>query len=311
MTVLAKPEEKEYTDYLMGYFTGNGVGQEAVSFSTSQDGFSWKNLNNGKPVFVSELGTKGLRDPFLLRSAEGDRFYLIATDLCIAADGDWWKAQSRGSISIMIWESEDLVHWSEQRMVEINQKTAGCTWAPEAYYDKKTGEYLVFWASRVSTDGFARQRIYYVKTRDFVTFTEPKAWISYDYDTIDTTVIEENGVYYRFTKYEGESRIILESSDSLLGTWTRVKSDTLYAQQGVEGPCCFALNPEDEYEGNKYLLLLDNYGGSGYYIMMSEELSGGIFEKKKGYSLPKPRPRHGTVLALTKDEYERLKEAEW
>mgnify|MGYP002508627035 CR=1 FL=1 len=93
-------------------------------------------------------------------SGSGDRFFLIATDLCIAADGDWWKAQTEGSRSIMIWESEDLVHWSEQRMVEVNKKTAGCTWAPEAYYDEVTGEYLVFWASRVSSDGYARQRVY-------------------------------------------------------------------------------------------------------------------------------------------------------
>ncbi|MGN0507488.1 MAG: immunoglobulin-like domain-containing protein [Lachnospiraceae bacterium] len=306
VTVLAKPEEKVYTDYLFAYFTGNGAGQEAISFAVSSDGFSWETLNNKKPVLTSELGTKGVRDPFLLRSAEGDRFFLIATDLCIAADGDWWKAQTRGSLAVMIWESEDLVHWSEQRMVTINQKTAGCTWAPEAYYDEKTGEYLVFWASRVSTDNYARQRVYYVKTRDFVNFTEPKVWIGYDHDTIDTTVIKEGELYYRFTKYEGESRIILECADSLLGNWTRVESESLYAQEGVEGPCCFALNEEDVQDGMRYALLLDNYGGSGYYMMVTADLKDAVFEKKKGYTLPRPRPRHGTVISLTKEEYEQV-----
>lgn len=309
VTVLAKPQEKEYTDYLFAYFTGNGANQEAISFAVSQDGFSWSTLNNRKPVLVSELGTKGLRDPFLLRSAEGDRFFLIATDLCIAADGDWWKAQTKGSRSIMIWESEDLVHWSEQRMVEVNKKTAGCTWAPEAYYDEVTGEYLVFWASRVSSDGYARQRVYYVKTRDFVNFTEPKVWIGYDHDTIDTTVIKEGDLYYRFTKYEGESRIILEYAERLLDTWTRVESESLYAQEGVEGPCCFALNAEDVQEGVNYALLLDQYGGSGYYIMTCGSLSDGVFEKKTGYTLPRPRPRHGTVIPLAKEEYEGVVEA--
>lgn len=309
VTVLAKPEEKQYTDYLFAYFTGDSANQEAISFAVSTDGFSWNTLNNHKPVISSELGTKGLRDPFLLRSAEGDRFYLIATDLCIAADGDWWKAQTKGSRSIMIWESDDLVHWSEQRMVEINKKTAGCTWAPEAYYDEMTGEYLVFWASRVSTDGYARQRIYYVKTRDFVNFTEPKVWIGYDHDTIDTTVIKEGDLYYRFTKYEGEARIILECAERLLGTWTRVESDSLYAQEGVEGPCCFALNADDAKEGETYALLLDQYGGSAYYIMVCDRLSDGVFEKKTGYTLPRPRPRHGTVISLTKEEYEAVMEA--
>lgn len=309
VTVLSKPQREEMTDYLFAYFTGNGAGQESISFATSKDGFSWETLNNKKPVLTSELGTKGLRDPFLLRSAEGDRFFLIATDLCIASDGDWWKAQSKGSKAIMIWESEDLVHWSEQRMVTVNQSSAGCTWAPEAFYDERTGEYLVYFASRVGSDNFAKQRVYYVKTRDFVHFTEPKVWIDYDFDTIDTTVIKEGKRYYRFTKYEGESRIILEYADSLLGTWTRIPSDSLFAQEGVEGPCCFALNPDDVQDGMRYALLLDNFVGSGYYMMVTDDLSGAEFIKKKGYSLPRPRPRHGTVIALTSKEYQRVQDA--
>lgn len=309
VVVLARPEAVETTDYLFAYFTGNGAGQEAISFAVSRDGFSWETLNQKQPVLVSTLGTKGLRDPFLLRSAEGDRFFLIATDLCIASDGDWWKAQSGGSRSIMVWESADLVHWSEQRMVTVNQSSAGCTWAPEAYYDEKTGEYLVFFASRVGKDGYAKQRIYYVKTRDFIHFTEPEIWMDYAFDTIDTTVIREGDRYYRFTKYEGESRIILECADSLLGVWERVPSDSLDAQKGVEGPCCFALNADDAGQGANYALLLDNYGGSGYYMMITGNLAEAVFEKKTGYSLPRPRPRHGTVLPLTAQEYQRLKEA--
>lgn len=60
-------------------------------------------------------------------------------------------------------------------MVEVSASIgAGCTWAPEAAYDYKTGEYVVFWASKVSGDNYAKQRLYYSKTRDFYTFTEPQ-----------------------------------------------------------------------------------------------------------------------------------------
>lgn len=56
----------------------------------------------------------------------------------------------------MIWESADLVNWSELRMVDVASSiSAGAAWAPEAIYDEKTGEYLVYWSSRVSTDNFA------------------------------------------------------------------------------------------------------------------------------------------------------------
>ena len=72
---------------------------------------------------------KGVRDPFIIRSPEGDKFYLIATDLKINGGNGWDAAQNSGSQSLMIWESTDLVNWSDQRMVEVSAKIeAGCTW---------------------------------------------------------------------------------------------------------------------------------------------------------------------------------------
>ena len=83
--------------------------------------------------------------PFIIRSPEGDKFYLIATDLKINGGNGWDAAQNSGSQSLMIWESTDLVNWSEQRMVEVSAKIeAGCTWAPEATYDPQTGEILLY-----------------------------------------------------------------------------------------------------------------------------------------------------------------------
>ena len=60
----------------------------------------------------------GLRDPFLIRSPEGDRFFLIATDLSIGRNGDWDRSQRTGSKYLEIWESTDLINWSEQRHVQ-------------------------------------------------------------------------------------------------------------------------------------------------------------------------------------------------
>ena len=76
---------------------------------------------------------------------------------------------------------------------------AGCTWAPEIVYDDITGEYVLFWASRVAQDNYAKQRIYMAKTRISATlqnlFVDRKS-----HDVIDTTVIKHNGMYYRFSK---------------------------------------------------------------------------------------------------------------
>ncbi|MEK8225788.1 immunoglobulin-like domain-containing protein [Oerskovia sp. M15] len=61
---------------------------------------------------------------------EGDKFYQIATDLKIYGNGNWDASQRTGSKSIMVWESTDLVNWTDQRLVKVSPDTAGNTWAP-------------------------------------------------------------------------------------------------------------------------------------------------------------------------------------
>jgi len=57
-------------------------------------------------VLVSQLGEKGVRDPYLLRSQDGQKFYLLATDLSINLNRDWKRAQEAGSKSIVIWNPQ-------------------------------------------------------------------------------------------------------------------------------------------------------------------------------------------------------------
>ena len=80
-----------YSGYLLVHFIGEQPDGEQVYFSYSEDGLHWKDLNAGLPVLRSELGEKGVRDPFLVRSPKEDKFYLIATDLRIA-NGKGWSA---------------------------------------------------------------------------------------------------------------------------------------------------------------------------------------------------------------------------
>jgi len=301
-------EADPYTCYLFVYFTGNGEGQENIFYAVSEDGFFWNTLNGGNPVITSTMGTEGLRDPFILRSANGKKVYLLATDLHIAKSGDWGKAQNTGSKSLMMWEGKDMVYWSGQMEQELAPSTAGCAWAPEAFYNDKTGEYMVFWSSRVSEDNFMKQRVYYSTTADFMNFSEEKVWMDYDSDVIDVTIIKEEDWYYRFFKCAGTDSILVERSTDLLGTWERVTVESVEGQTGVEGPAIFELHPEDVKDGNKYVLLLDNFGGAGYYYMVADTLFGGEFTKldKSQYKMPGNVARHGTVLRITQKEYDNL-----
>lgn len=305
LTVKAKPGKKNFTSYLMTHFTGEHDIGEQIYFASSTDGLNWKDLNDSNPVLTSNIGEKGVRDPYIFRSAEGDKFYIIATDLRIANGKGWGAAQTAGSKSLIVWESTDLVNWSQPRMVEVAPPKAGDAWAPEAFYDEKTGEYVVFWASTVSNEQgeFEPHNIYYAKTRDFHTFTKPKVFIDRPGDThiIDTTIIKDDGMFYR---YSGDGHITIEKSDQILNPWSKVgtiKSSTGLTGHDVEGPLIFKFNDKEEWN-----LMVDQYAtGKGYLPLLTTDLSSGEFRKltASDYSLGSNKKRHGSVLPITKEEY--------
>src|SRR5512138_1354601 len=114
---------------------------EQIYMGISEDGRHWDALSGGNPELVSSVGEKGVRDSFLLRSHDGQKVWLIATDLCIARNRDWKRATHAGSRYIVVWESSDLVHWELPRLAVVAPSDAGCVWAPEAIYDEDAGDY--------------------------------------------------------------------------------------------------------------------------------------------------------------------------
>ncbi|WP_128379321.1 family 43 glycosylhydrolase [Streptomyces cavernae] len=311
------PAKEALKGYMFSYFTGEGTSDgEQLYFALSKgnDPLKWRELNDGKPVLTSTLGEKGLRDPFIIRSPEGDKFYQIATDLRIYGNGNWDAAQRTGSKSIMVWESTDLVNWTNQRLVKVSPDSAGNTWAPEAFYDEQRGEYVVFWASKLYDNeahtGDTYNRMMYATTRDFHTFSEPKVWIDRGYSVIDSTVIQHDGTYFRLSKDERNNTsstpnskfIFEEKSDSLLDlSWDAVAEGIgKGAMSAAEGPLVFKSNTED-----KWYAFLDEFGGRGYIPFETTDLASGAWTPSTGYDLPS-RPRHGTVLPVTQAEYDRL-----
>ena len=328
LTVRELPAAAPYTGYAFSYFTGSSIAGENIYFAASRgnNALRWDELNNGQPKLESTYGELGLRDPFLIRSPEGDRFYLIATDLSIGRNGDWDRSQRTGSRYLEVWESTDLVNWSAQRHVLISPPTAGNTWAPEAYWDDTLQQYVVFWASKLYAEddpnhtGSAYNRMLYATTRDFVTFSEPKIWQDRGESRIDSTVIKENGTYYRFTKDEGGggtgcSDIIQEKSSSLTAvdlpgnpSW-QFMTGCIGKNAGtaaVEGPTVFKANPGDT-SGSQYYLFVDEYGGRGYIPLGTNDLENPNWQVAPNSLLP-ASPRHGTVIPVTAAELAQLRQ---
>ena len=147
------------------------------------------------------------------------------------------------------------------------------------------------------------------KTSDFVTFSEPEIWQDAGTARIDSTVLREGDVYYRFTKDEGAvtgcTDIIQESSSVLaanLSSWSIIAS-CIGANAGtsaVEGPTSFKANPND-VNGQKYYLFLDEYTGRGYIPLETADIAAPDWKVSSSYSLP-ASPRHGTVVPITAAE---------
>lgn len=289
---------------------------EQVYFALSTDGFNWEKVNNGNPVLESTLGEKGVRDHTIVRANNG-RFYILATDLSLANcfhtkyRSSWENIAREGSKHLAVWESEDLVNWSDQRLIKLGDEQFGCVWAPDVIYDQQEDDYVLHWSSSHASNDYGPKSIYYSRTRDFESFTPPQLLCrKEDSGIIDSAIYEENGYCYRFLKSEANpATIILERGSSLTsGEYKRVEAfDTEMAklQQGVyEAPTAFKLS------NGKWCLMLDFYGvqgeGQGYVPFVADTLESGQFVRSdESFRFPYGF-KHGTVLSITMEEYARI-----
>ena len=303
--------------YLFVTFKGESPKGEQIYFALSRDGLTWSALNQSKPVLVSTIGEKGVRDPYLLRMQDGYKFVLIATDLAIYADkiktgsgaAAWKHSVESGSRALVIWESTDLVNWDGPRLVSVAPADAGCAWAPEAIYDPAAGDYLVFWASTTAGDHFKKHRIWAAHTRDFREFSAPAVYIERPASIIDTTIVQDGQSYYRFSKDEVRKAILMESSPRLDGPWREVSGFSLATTTGIEGPECYPIKQQAGSAPQSWCLIVDFYAKSlGYQPYVAQDLGQGNFTKGEGFSFPF-KFRHGAVLPITEEECTRLEKA--
>jgi hypothetical protein len=322
ITVTAAPEGLD-TDYTAGYlwthFAAEG-GYEKIFFGHSEDGLQWSKLNDNEPILANLGGDLGVRDPHLVRSAEGDKYWIIGTDLHAEGGGpggSGWD-QLNASQNLVVWESSDLVNWSDQRIVFAGFEHAGNVWAPEAVYNDETGEYYVYWSARDQRENNTPDwalRVYLTKTRDFVTFTEPEVWASLNAqgdgqtgpNIIDSSIAKEGDTYYRFSTSDWWT--VIDTAPSLDGPWTTVVARDEAGDFGLrtrmEGHTVYQL-PD-----GRWAIMGDDGGYYGHIADTLESLQFRQLSVGTGpdqYSFDQ-RFRHGSVLRLSAAEEERLLEA--
>lgn len=294
---------------------------EQVHFALSRDGFHWEALNGGRPVLWAYYGDHGVRDMTIVRDCHTGRFHILATDLSLAYGmrgkyaHDWDNISRYGSKCLAHWESDDLVHWSEERMLQLGSDDFGCLWAPDVIYDEENGHYLLHFSASHASNDYGPKAIYYCRTRDFATFSNPELlYRKPDSGCIDSAMYREDGRYYLFVKSEANPQTMIElESDRATGPFRRVtrfdESMSAVAQGQYEAPTAVRL------ADGRWCLFIDYYGQpgerQGYVPFLGERLSKGDFVRSEAvFSFPYGF-KHGTILSISEAEYQRMYNHDW
>jgi hypothetical protein len=213
--------------FLLSYFTGNG--ETGVHLAASEDGLAFKNLNEGRPIFVppSWAGQNLTRDPSIVY--RDGVFHMVWTSS--------WTGECFGAAT-----SPDLKAWSQPVQVQpfknwpANDRP-GNTWAPEVQWDPVQKNYAIIWSSStalVEGDGghdsgglekdparnvkpdLRHHRTFICRTSDFQSFTEAKLFFAPGVSEIDGMMaFDDQG-----------------SPDPSQGRWVLVCKDEQFAEIG-------------------------------------------------------------------------------
>lgn len=301
---------------VMAYFAGQDTADgEQVRLAVSDDAtpISWTTTADDVPLLTSSVGEAGVRDPFLLRDEARGRYVLIATDLRTWPDGDWERAVRRGSQDIVVWESPDLVTWSEPWLLRVAPQSAGNAWAPKAFWSQQDDAWLIIFASALydaddDRSEKAHQRLLCVTTTDFRTVSSPQRYSDPGHDVIDATFVVNGPWWYRFSAntHGGTPslghHIFQERGDGLRAPyWAPVAVDIgRTIMRFAEGPAVFRSLTDE-----RTFLLIDDIVDEGYHLLATDDLDAGQWTE-----VPARLPagaRHGSVLPVVAADADRLR----
>ncbi|NHK26429.1 glycoside hydrolase family 43 protein [Parvularcula flava] len=284
-------------------------GETGLHLAYSEDGLTWTALKDGESFLTPQIGNKLMRDPCIIQGPDGT-YHMVWTT-------GWWEN------NIGIAHSEDLINWSEQTMLPVmaHEPEVMNSWAPEIFFNDQTEEYIIFWSSAVpgkfpetedrgdirSTIGKGiNHRVYYVKTRDFKTYTDTALFYDGGYVSIDGSILKDGERYIMFIKDETkrpepEKNIRISIAADPEGPWG--PSSPPFSPDGVwvEGPTATKI-------GDEFYVYYDAYMEHRMMGAKSDDL---IHWEDISDQLTFPEgSRHGTVLKIDRETLEGLKTVE-
>lgn len=278
-----------YTGYAMAYFTESPsmtAANYSLHLAVSADGLNWTPLNQNNPVATPTLGSKGLRDPFIVRKQDGT-FVVLATDL----NGTDWSYQSQ---YLHVWDSPNLRTFSNYRLLKVHS-LATHAWAPEAYWDASRGQYAVVYSAVVG--GHNVLMVNY--TTDFLTATAPQTFFDPGYDAIDGDFVTVNGVNYLYFKNNTNSTLLGARSSTLNPGSFSVYTNGITPGRGVEAPQIVKSNT-----GGTWSMWGDTWSPNGrFFCWQTSDLASGSWTllNDRGYTQPL-NSKHPGITPITAAE---------
>jgi Alpha-L-arabinofuranosidase B (ABFB) domain len=290
---LESAQAATYSGYAMAYFTESPAmtaASYALHLAVSADGLEWTPLNQNAPVATPTQGSRGLRDPFVLRKPTGG-FVVLATDL----NGTDWAYQSQ---YLHVWDSADLRSFTGYRLLKVHS-LATHAWAPEAFWDASRGQYAVVYSA--VSGGHNVLLVNY--TTDFVTASAPQTFYDPGYDAIDGDLFSAGGVNYLYYKNNTNSTLLGARSSSLNPGSFTVHTAAISPGRGVEAPQVVRSN-----SANVWYLWGDTWSPNGrFFAWRSTDPATGAWTALDDRTYTQPlNSKHLGITALTAAEMSAL-----
>lgn len=280
--------------YLFVYFTGNEPEQERIHFAVSKDGYHFTPLNQNQPIITQTKGKKCVRYPYIFKGKDG-YYYIIGTDMMC---NEGWESNH----ALITWKSADLISWEDETIIDmfdLGEEFADTTraWAPQAIWDNNEGKYMLYWAH--STKRHNTAGLYYAYSSDMKSITTPKPLYCRNIQTIDGDIVynENDQLYYLFFKHDEDQTIAYVTSKNLTGPYTDEPIVVSLAKTGVEGSQVYRL------ENSTYIMVMDEYSKGRFFMQETTDLRH--YTPVQDYDM-NFGPRHGSIVAITDEEYDAL-----
>jgi hypothetical protein len=289
--------------FLFTSFRKNG--ETGVYFALSEDGRRWSPLNNNQPWIAPQHAGMLMRDPFLARGPDGT-WHMIWT-------WGWTRKETGGTLKIGYTSSRDLMTWSPQREIVVLQEepAARNAWAPEAAWDERTREWIVFWSTTIpgrfpdteaTGDSGYNHRLYAITTRDWATFSPAKLWFDPGFNAIDATLVKNGNRWLMVFKDERRTpvkkNLRLAFAESPAGPWSGITEP--FTKSWVEGPSVVKI-------GREWWIYFDHYARPQHYEAIRTRDWKTFEDMSSSVSFPADH-RHGTVVQISEKEARRLQQ---